>query len=30
VKHFPEVLDELNRLNIEFVSFREQIEPAGR
>ena len=26
VKHFLEVLDELNRLNIEFVSFREKIE----
>jgi DNA invertase Pin-like site-specific DNA recombinase len=29
VKHFLEVLDELNRLNIEFVSFREQIDTAG-
>jgi DNA invertase Pin-like site-specific DNA recombinase len=28
-KHFLEVLDELNRLNIEFVSFREQIDTAG-
>jgi DNA invertase Pin-like site-specific DNA recombinase len=25
VKHFLEVLDELNRLQVEFVSFREQI-----
>jgi DNA invertase Pin-like site-specific DNA recombinase len=33
VKHFLEVLDELNRLNIEYVSFREQIDtvrPLGR
>jgi DNA invertase Pin-like site-specific DNA recombinase len=29
VKHFLDVLDELNRLNIEFVSFREQIDTAG-
>lgn len=29
VKHFLEVLDELNRLNVEFVSFREQIDTAG-
>ncbi|MGO9517045.1 MAG: recombinase family protein [Candidatus Korobacteraceae bacterium] len=29
VKHFLEVLDELSRLNIEFVSFREQIDTAG-
>ncbi len=29
VKHYLEVLDELNRLNIEFVSFREQIDTAG-
>lgn len=29
VKHFIEVLDELNRLNIEFVSFREQIDTGG-
>jgi len=29
VKHFLEVLDELNRLNIEYVSFREQIDTAG-
>src|ERR1700751_5341444 len=26
VKHFLEILDELHRLNIEFVSFREQID----
>ena len=29
VKHFLEVLDELNRLEIEFVSFREQIDTVG-
>jgi DNA invertase Pin-like site-specific DNA recombinase len=29
VRHFLEVLDELNRLNIEFISFREQIDTAG-
>lgn len=29
VKHFLDVLDELNRLNIEFISFREQIDTAG-
>jgi DNA invertase Pin-like site-specific DNA recombinase len=29
VKHFLEVLDELNRLNIEYVSFREQIDTGG-
>ncbi|MFP5237141.1 MAG: recombinase family protein [Acidobacteriota bacterium] len=29
VKHFLEVLDELKRLNVEFVSFREQIDIAG-
>jgi DNA invertase Pin-like site-specific DNA recombinase len=29
VKHFLEVLDELNRLNIEFVSFRESIDTSG-
>ena len=29
VKHFLEVLDELNRLNIEFASFREQIDTGG-
>ena len=28
-KHFLEVLDELNHLHIEFVSFREQIDTAG-
>ena len=29
VKHFLEVLDELNRLQIEFVSFRENIDTGG-
>jgi DNA invertase Pin-like site-specific DNA recombinase len=29
VKHFLDVLDELNRLNVEFVSFREQLDTAG-
>ena len=29
VRHFLEVLDDLNRLNIEFVSFREQIDTGG-
>jgi DNA invertase Pin-like site-specific DNA recombinase len=29
VKHYLEVLDELNRMNIEFVSFREQIDTGG-
>ncbi len=29
VKHFLEVLDELNRLNIEFISFRENIDTGG-
>jgi len=29
VKHFLEVLDEFNRLNIEYVSFREQIDTGG-
>jgi DNA invertase Pin-like site-specific DNA recombinase len=29
VKHFLEVLDELSRLNIEFVSFRENIDTGG-
>jgi DNA invertase Pin-like site-specific DNA recombinase len=29
VKHFLEVLDELNRFNVEFVSFREQIDTGG-
>ena len=28
-KHFLEVLDELNRLNIEFVSFRENLDTGG-
>jgi DNA invertase Pin-like site-specific DNA recombinase len=28
-KHFLEVLDELIRLNIEFISFREQIDTGG-
>ncbi len=29
VKHFLDILDELNRLNVEFVSFREQIDTGG-
>jgi DNA invertase Pin-like site-specific DNA recombinase len=29
VKHFLDVLDELNRLNIEYVSYRENIDTAG-
>jgi len=29
VKHFLDVLDELNRLNIEYISFREQIDTGG-
>jgi DNA invertase Pin-like site-specific DNA recombinase len=29
VRHFLEVLDELNRLNVEFVSFRENIDTGG-
>ena len=29
VKHFLEVLDELNRLGIEYVSFRENIDTGG-
>jgi DNA invertase Pin-like site-specific DNA recombinase len=29
VRHFLEVLDELNRLNIEFVSFRENVDTSG-
>jgi DNA invertase Pin-like site-specific DNA recombinase len=28
-RHFLEVLDELNRLNIEYVSFRENIDTGG-
>jgi len=28
-RHFLEILDELNRLGIEFVSFREQIDTGG-
>ncbi len=29
VRHFLEVLDELTRLNIEFVSFRENVDTGG-
>jgi DNA invertase Pin-like site-specific DNA recombinase len=29
VKHFLDVLDELNRLNVEFISFREQLDTGG-
>jgi DNA invertase Pin-like site-specific DNA recombinase len=29
VRHFLDVLDELNRINVEFVSFREQIDTGG-
>ena len=29
VRHFLEVLDELNRLKVEFVSFREQLDTGG-
>ena len=29
VKHFLEVLDELNRIGVEYVSFRENIDTAG-
>ncbi len=29
VRHFLETLDELNRLQIEFVSFREQLDTGG-
>src|SRR4051794_31983489 len=29
VRHFLEVLDELNRLHIEFVSFRENVDTGG-
>ena len=28
-RHFLDVLDDLNRLNIEFISFREQIDTGG-
>jgi DNA invertase Pin-like site-specific DNA recombinase len=28
-RHFLEVLDELSRINFEFVSFRERIDNAG-
>jgi DNA invertase Pin-like site-specific DNA recombinase len=30
VKHFLDILGELNRLNIEFVSFREQMRVSLR
>jgi len=29
VKHFLDVLDELNRLNVEYISFRENIDTGG-
>ena len=29
VRHFLEVIDELNHLGIEFISFREQLDTAG-
>ena len=29
VKHFLDILDELNRLNVEYVSFRENIDTGG-
>ena len=29
VKHFLEVLDELNSLNVEFISFRENVDTSG-
>ena len=29
VKHFLDVMDELNRLNVEYVSFRENIDTGG-
>ena len=29
VRHFLEILDELSRLNIEYVSFRENLDTAG-
>jgi DNA invertase Pin-like site-specific DNA recombinase len=28
-RHFLDVLDDLNRLNVEFISFREQIDTGG-
>src|SRR6201996_7020503 len=29
VKHFLEILDELNRISIEFISFRENLDTGG-
>ena len=29
-RHFLDVLDDLSRLNIEFISFREQIDTGGQ
>ena len=29
VKHFLEVLNELNRLNVEYISFRENLDTGG-
>src|SRR6202163_4570580 len=29
VRHFLEILDELNHLNVEFVTFRENLDPGG-
>jgi DNA invertase Pin-like site-specific DNA recombinase len=29
VRHFLEVLDELNHLNVEFISFRENVDTSG-
>ena len=29
VKHFLDILDELNRLNVEYISFRENIDTGG-
>src|SRR6185312_13540730 len=29
VKHFLEVLDELTQLNVEFISFRENVDTGG-
>src|SRR5664280_1763221 len=29
VKHFLDVLDEMNRLNVEYISFRENIDTGG-